>query len=200
MCCSSFPFTASVMYNLDEDESQGGIAINLLPLMAKDLLHKADSHRDGRSERIHTHCSNLHMYYKLFNRLSLIFWLIIKLNILIGNMSWMVFLVPQIICFIKLFLSFPPRHVSPLCLSSFFRLLRLCEEEQHQGDLEEVDALLGQSQLNTKTTNSLTNHKPRLIQACSLFKISEKYLTVLLHCYNHHPHIDPRGSQIFLRF
>ncbi|XP_017335367.1 Fanconi anemia group D2 protein [Ictalurus punctatus] len=78
----SFPFTASVMYNLDEDESQGGIAINLLPLMAKDLLHKADSHRDGR-------------------------------------------------------------HVSPLCLSSFFRLLRLCEEEQHQGDLEEVDALLG---------------------------------------------------------
>lgn len=78
----SFPFTASVMYNLDEDESQGGIAINLLPLMAKDLLHKADSHRDGR-------------------------------------------------------------HVSPLCLSSFFRLLRLCEEEQHQGDLEEIDALLG---------------------------------------------------------
>ncbi|KAF4079161.1 hypothetical protein AMELA_G00189910 [Ameiurus melas] len=78
----SFPFTTKAMYNLDEDESQGGIAINLLPLMAKDLLHKADSHRDGR-------------------------------------------------------------HVSPLCLSSFFRLLRLCEEEQHQGDLEEIDALLG---------------------------------------------------------
>ncbi|KAB5584153.1 hypothetical protein PHYPO_G00104140 [Pangasianodon hypophthalmus] len=78
----SFPFTASAMYNLDEDESQGGIAINLLPLMAKDLLHKADSSRDGR-------------------------------------------------------------HVSPLCLSSFFRLLRLCEEEEHQGDLEEIDALLG---------------------------------------------------------
>ncbi|XP_058258381.1 Fanconi anemia group D2 protein isoform X2 [Hemibagrus wyckioides] len=79
----SFPFTASPMYNLDEDESQGGIAINLLPLMAKDLLHKADSNRDSG------------------------------------------------------------RHVSPLCLSSFFRLLRLCEEEQHQGDLEEIDALLG---------------------------------------------------------
>ncbi|MCJ8729542.1 hypothetical protein PDJAM_G00107680 [Pangasius djambal] len=78
----SFPFKASAMYNLDEDESQGGIAINLLPLMAKDLLHKADSNRDGR-------------------------------------------------------------QVSPLCLSSFFRLLRLCEEEQHQGDLEEIDALLG---------------------------------------------------------
>ncbi|XP_027003019.2 Fanconi anemia group D2 protein [Tachysurus fulvidraco] len=79
----SFPFTASAMYNLDEDESQGGIAINLLPLMAKDLLHKADRNSD------------------------------------LG------------------------RHVSPLCLSSFFRLLRLCEEKQHQGDLEEIDALLG---------------------------------------------------------
>uniref|UniRef100_A0AAR2IJM7 FA complementation group D2 n=1 Tax=Pygocentrus nattereri TaxID=42514 RepID=A0AAR2IJM7_PYGNA len=66
-----FPFPASVMYNLDEDESQGGIAVNLLPLMSQDV------------------------------------------------------------------------HVSPLCLSSFFRLLRLCEEEQHHGDLEEIDALLG---------------------------------------------------------
>lgn len=33
--------------------------------------------------------------------------------------------------------------MSPLCLSPFFRLLRLCEEKQHQGDLEEIDALLG---------------------------------------------------------
>lgn len=36
------------------------------------------------------------------------------------------------------------RRVSPLCLFSFFRLLRLCEEVQHDGDLEEIDALLGQ--------------------------------------------------------
>uniref|UniRef100_A0A3B3BX30 FA complementation group D2 n=1 Tax=Oryzias melastigma TaxID=30732 RepID=A0A3B3BX30_ORYME len=35
------------------------------------------------------------------------------------------------------------RRVSPLCLSPFFRLLRLCEEKRHQGDLEEIDALLG---------------------------------------------------------
>uniref|UniRef100_A0A3B3BYC4 FA complementation group D2 n=1 Tax=Oryzias melastigma TaxID=30732 RepID=A0A3B3BYC4_ORYME len=34
-------------------------------------------------------------------------------------------------------------RVSPLCLSPFFRLLRLCEEKRHQGDLEEIDALLG---------------------------------------------------------
>uniref|UniRef100_A0A671UW42 FA complementation group D2 n=1 Tax=Sparus aurata TaxID=8175 RepID=A0A671UW42_SPAAU len=34
-------------------------------------------------------------------------------------------------------------RVSPLCLSPFFRLLRLCEEKQHHGDLEEIDGLLG---------------------------------------------------------
>ncbi|TNN85653.1 Fanconi anemia group D2 protein [Liparis tanakae] len=35
------------------------------------------------------------------------------------------------------------KRVSPLCLSPFFRLLRLCEHKQHQGDLEEIDGLLG---------------------------------------------------------
>ena len=40
--CSGFPLPASVMYNLDEEESQGGIAVNLLPLLARDLSHKAD--------------------------------------------------------------------------------------------------------------------------------------------------------------
>ncbi|XP_073324559.1 Fanconi anemia group D2 protein [Pagrus major] len=35
------------------------------------------------------------------------------------------------------------KRVSPLCLSPFFRLLRLCEEKQHAGDLEEIDGLLG---------------------------------------------------------
>lgn len=36
------------------------------------------------------------------------------------------------------------RRVSPLCLAPFFRLLRLCEEKQDHGDLEEIDALLGE--------------------------------------------------------
>ncbi|KAK1796543.1 hypothetical protein P4O66_009579 [Electrophorus voltai] len=84
----SFPFPASVMYNLDDEESQGGIAINLLPLQTQDVPRRAD----GRATAAP------------------------------GNTG---------------------RHVSPLCLSSFFRLLRLCEEKQHQGDLEEIDALLG---------------------------------------------------------
>ncbi|KAF7711634.1 Fanconi anemia group D2 protein isoform X1 [Silurus meridionalis] len=107
------PFTASVMYNLDEDESQGGIAINLLPLMAKDILHKTDSNRDGR-------------------------------------------------------------HVSPLCLSSFFRLLRLCEEEQHQGDLEEIDALLGCPLI-------LTNMEV-IEKIESLSKAEREFLCSLLFC------------------
>uniref|UniRef100_A0A673AR16 FA complementation group D2 n=1 Tax=Sphaeramia orbicularis TaxID=375764 RepID=A0A673AR16_9TELE len=80
---SSFPLSAKVMYNLDEDESQGGIAINLLPLLASDFQNKGEQQ------------------------------------------------------------SQTTKRASPLCLSPFFRLLRLCEEKQHQGDLEEIDALLG---------------------------------------------------------
>ncbi|KAM9361725.1 Fanconi anemia group D2 protein [Symphorus nematophorus] len=81
----SFPFPAHVMYNLDEDESQG-IAINLLPLLAKDIQNKGE--QQSQTKKAH-------------------------------------------------------KRVSPLCLSPFFRLLRLCEEKQHEGDLEEIDALLG---------------------------------------------------------
>uniref|UniRef100_A0A3Q2VGY5 FA complementation group D2 n=1 Tax=Haplochromis burtoni TaxID=8153 RepID=A0A3Q2VGY5_HAPBU len=74
----SFPFPARAMYKLYEDEDQGGIAINLMPLLAKDIQNKGDF-----------------------------------------------------------------RRVSSLCLSPFFRLLRLCVEKRHQGDLEEIDGLLG---------------------------------------------------------
>uniref|UniRef100_A0AAX7VQZ7 FA complementation group D2 n=1 Tax=Astatotilapia calliptera TaxID=8154 RepID=A0AAX7VQZ7_ASTCA len=73
----SFPFPARAMYKLYEDEEQGGIAINLMPLLAKDIQNKGDL------------------------------------------------------------------RVSSLCLSPFFRLLRLCVEKRHQGDLEEIDGLLG---------------------------------------------------------
>ena len=30
-----------------------------------------------------------------------------------------------------------------MCLASHFRLLQMCEGRQHDGDLEEIDALLG---------------------------------------------------------
>ncbi|KAM7402059.1 hypothetical protein PAMP_017329 [Pampus punctatissimus] len=82
----SFPFPVREMYNLDEEESQGGIAINLMPLLAIDLQNKGE--QQSRTKKAH-------------------------------------------------------KRVSPLCLSPFFRLLRLCEEKQHHGDLEEIDALLG---------------------------------------------------------
>ncbi|XP_037535796.1 Fanconi anemia group D2 protein [Nematolebias whitei] len=82
----SFPLPAHVMYNLDEEESQGCIAINLLPLLAKETQNKGEQQTQT---------------------------------------------------------SKSPKQVSPLCLSPFFRLLRLCEEKQHQGDLDEIDALLG---------------------------------------------------------
>uniref|UniRef100_A0A3Q4GAA2 FA complementation group D2 n=1 Tax=Neolamprologus brichardi TaxID=32507 RepID=A0A3Q4GAA2_NEOBR len=80
----SFPFPARAMYKLYEDEDQGGIAINLMPLLAKDIQNKGDRPHDKRI-----------------------------------------------------------RRVSSLCLSPFFRLLRLCVEKRHQGDLEEIDGLLG---------------------------------------------------------
>uniref|UniRef100_A0A3B3Y3L7 FA complementation group D2 n=1 Tax=Poecilia mexicana TaxID=48701 RepID=A0A3B3Y3L7_9TELE len=85
----SFIFPACVMYNLEEDESQGGIAINLLPLLAKETQHKGEQQQSQ-----------------------------------IGKQK-------------------QEKRVSPLCLSPFFRLLRLCEEKRHQGDLEEIDALVG---------------------------------------------------------
>ncbi|XP_066554205.1 Fanconi anemia group D2 protein isoform X1 [Amia ocellicauda] len=83
----TYPLPAKIMYNLDEEESQGGIAVNLLPLLSEDFNHKGGQWSQTGEES--------------------------------------------------------KRRVSPLCLAAFFRLLRLCEEEQHQGDLEEIDALLG---------------------------------------------------------
>lgn len=81
-----FLFPARVLYNLDEEENQGGIAINLLPLLAQDLHSKTQQQTQTKAQK---------------------------------------------------------KQVSPLCLSPFFRLLRLCEEKQYNGELEEIDALLG---------------------------------------------------------
>uniref|UniRef100_A0A8C5AFA7 FA complementation group D2 n=1 Tax=Gadus morhua TaxID=8049 RepID=A0A8C5AFA7_GADMO len=81
----SLPLPACVLFNLDEEESEGGIAVNLLPLLAREVQHRAEPWSSKT----------------------------------------------------------PKRQVSAVCLSPFFRLLRVCEERQHQGDLEEIDALLG---------------------------------------------------------
>ncbi|KAM4651606.1 Fanconi anemia group D2 protein isoform 1-T3 [Discoglossus pictus] len=78
-------FPVKAIFNLDEDESQGGIVINLLPLLSKDFVSKDSEPSSSNRGRL----------------------------------------------------------VSPICLSPFFRLLRLCIEEQNDGNLEEIDALLG---------------------------------------------------------
>lgn len=121
MNLSSFPFPARVMYNLDEEESQGGIAINLLPLLASDVQNKGE--QQSQTKKAHKSVN------KIFSQ-----WCI-SLTVVIFKTS--------VYCAIYIILC-GGRRVSPLCLSPFFRLLRVCEEKQHQGDLEEIDALLGE--------------------------------------------------------
>ncbi|XP_067854548.1 Fanconi anemia group D2 protein [Heptranchias perlo] len=75
------------MYNLDEEESEGGIVINLLPLLSNSVISTGLERAPGKQ----------------------------------GT----------------------KKCISPVCLASFFRLLRFCEEVQHNGNLEEIDALLG---------------------------------------------------------
>uniref|UniRef100_A0A8C3T1S5 FA complementation group D2 n=1 Tax=Chelydra serpentina TaxID=8475 RepID=A0A8C3T1S5_CHESE len=79
-------FPVKSLYNLDEDESQGTIVINLLPLLSQNSLVKS-----------------------------------------VDEMT----------------ISSFSRIVSPECLSPSFRLLRLYTTEQHNGSMEEIDALLG---------------------------------------------------------
>ena len=46
--CSSFLFPVKSLYNLDEEESQGAIAINLLPLVSQSELGRVG---DGMSDQ-----------------------------------------------------------------------------------------------------------------------------------------------------
>ncbi|XP_038668229.1 Fanconi anemia group D2 protein isoform X1 [Scyliorhinus canicula] len=75
------------MYNLDEEDTEGGIVINLLPLLSNIMTSTESENVAGKQ----------------------------------GN----------------------KKCISPVSLASFFRLLRFCEEVQHNGNLEEIDALLG---------------------------------------------------------
>lgn len=49
--CSSFLFPVKCLYNLDEDESQGAIAINLLPLVAQSELGRVADGMSNQSKR-----------------------------------------------------------------------------------------------------------------------------------------------------
>uniref|UniRef100_A0A670Z0W4 FA complementation group D2 n=1 Tax=Pseudonaja textilis TaxID=8673 RepID=A0A670Z0W4_PSETE len=80
---STFPFPVKALYALEDGESEGGIAIKLLPLLSQSFSMDLDA--------------------SLFS---------------------------------------PLRVVSPVCLSPFFRMLRLCMSELNKGSMEDIDALL----------------------------------------------------------
>ncbi|XP_070594967.1 Fanconi anemia group D2 protein isoform X2 [Erythrolamprus reginae] len=82
---STFPFPVKALYGLEDDESQAGIAINLLPLLSQSF----------------------------------------SMNLEVTAAE-----------------SKDKRLVSPICLSPFFRMLRLCMSEQNKGSMEDIDALL----------------------------------------------------------
>lgn len=48
---SSFMFPVKSLYNLDEEESQGAIAINLLPLVSQSEHHGASAEMSNESKR-----------------------------------------------------------------------------------------------------------------------------------------------------
>ncbi|XP_072026579.1 Fanconi anemia group D2 protein-like [Amphiura filiformis] len=83
-----FGLTMAELYGLEAEDSQGSIAVNLLPLVSK-------------AERAHLN------------------------NSMISNTGD------------------AERNVSPLCLAPHFRLLRVCEQVQNNGNLDGIDALLG---------------------------------------------------------
>ncbi|XP_053233340.1 Fanconi anemia group D2 protein isoform X3 [Podarcis raffonei] len=84
---SAFLLPVKSLYSLEDDKSEGIIAINLLPLLSQSYLSKNVDEVAAKSH--------------------------------------------------------DKRVVSPLCLSPFFRLLRLCMAELNKGSLDDVDALLG---------------------------------------------------------
>ena len=49
--CSSFLFPVKSLYNLDEDESQGAIAINLLPLVSQSELGRVTDGMSNQNKR-----------------------------------------------------------------------------------------------------------------------------------------------------
>uniref|UniRef100_A0A8C5SSS3 FA complementation group D2 n=1 Tax=Laticauda laticaudata TaxID=8630 RepID=A0A8C5SSS3_LATLA len=82
---STFPFPVKALYALEDGESEGGIAIKLLPLLSQSFSMNLDvTAAESKDKRL----------------------------------------------------------VSPVCLSPFFRMLRLCMSELNKGSMEDIDALL----------------------------------------------------------
>ncbi|KAM8930382.1 Fanconi anemia group D2 protein isoform 4-T4 [Pelodytes ibericus] len=132
-------FPVKALYSLDEDESQGGIVINLLPLLSKDFATR------GALQEIKK-----------------------------GG-----------------------RHVSPVCLSPFFRLLRLCIEDEHNGNLEEIDALLGCPLYLTDLTvseklESLTKQEREFL--CSLLFFGINWFREIVNAFCKQQNAEMKGK------
>ncbi|KAM3910148.1 Fanconi anemia group D2 protein [Leptodactylus fuscus] len=127
-------FPVKALYNLeDEEESQGAVVINLLPLLSLDVAHKGG---EGRL-------------------------------------------------------------VSPLCLSPFFRLLRLCIEDEFDGNLDEIDALLGcplyLTDLDvTDKMEALSKHEGEFL--CSLLFLAINWFIEVINAFCKQPNADMKGK------
>ncbi|XP_077133387.1 Fanconi anemia group D2 protein isoform X2 [Ranitomeya variabilis] len=131
-------FPVKAMYNLEDDESQGVVVINLLPLLSQDVSNKGSTPilREGRL-------------------------------------------------------------VSALCLCPFFRLLRLCIEEEFAGNLDEIDALLGCPLYLTDLDvidkmESLSRQERELL--CSLLFLAINWFIEVVNAFCKQPNADMKGK------
>ncbi|XP_073420419.1 Fanconi anemia group D2 protein isoform X2 [Dendrobates tinctorius] len=131
-------FPVKAMYNLEDDDSQGVVVINLLPLLSQDVRNKGSSPipREGRL-------------------------------------------------------------VSALCLCPFFRLLRLCIEEEFAGNLDEIDALLGCPLYLTDLDvidkmESLSRQERELL--CSLLFLAINWFIEVVNAFCKQPNADMKGK------
>ncbi|XP_077307692.1 Fanconi anemia group D2 protein [Lithobates pipiens] len=130
-------FPVKAMYNLEDDESQGIVVINLLPLLSHDFANKGAAH------------------------------------------------------------TTEGRLVSPLCLSPFFRLLRLCIEDEFKGNLDEIDALLGCPVYLTDLDvidkmNSLSRQEREFL--CSLLFFTINWFREVINAFCMQANADMKGK------
>ncbi|XP_044146222.1 Fanconi anemia group D2 protein isoform X2 [Bufo gargarizans] len=89
------------------------------------------------------------------------------------------------------------RLVSPLCLCPFFRLLRLCIEDEFAGNLDEIDALLGCPLYLTDLDvidkiDSLTKQEREFL--CSLLFLAINWFIEVVNAFCKQPNADMKGK------
>ncbi|KAG9481371.1 hypothetical protein GDO78_010554 [Eleutherodactylus coqui] len=89
------------------------------------------------------------------------------------------------------------RPVSPLCLCPFFRLLRLCIEDEFDGNLDEIDALLGCPLYLTDLevvdkVESLSRQEQEFL--CSLLFLAINWFIEVVNAFCKQPNADLKGK------